>query len=334
MLFAAFVAIAGFIKFNLLDVPFVGAPVVYVSHSGERVTVHHKADGTVEVIMTGDEGKKPNTFIANPVLSASGTRYKSDDGLFEFWSKGRLASIFNKSKGVIFSGVEDNNAATPGQWFSGRLVFTHEAQTFHVCRENRVFWVLDPGGKLADEYEALTAAAKPYTEVYAELFGSITPNNADIDGFAQEFAQSFTVTEIAHVAPLRQHPNCRAEDAIKAVYFDPATKKWKNRMDPCESCIPENGFGLDGQLEGALTVVWKEHFFTLKNDLGENPDVEEVMKLFAEQYSVDASLFATHVELNNGVYRVIVPVESENIDFMSYAGALRATYDVAEVQSK
>jgi hypothetical protein len=46
---AAIVLVAGAIKFNFIDEPFFGAPVVYVSETGENIEAYYKTDDSVKV---------------------------------------------------------------------------------------------------------------------------------------------------------------------------------------------------------------------------------------------------------------------------------------------
>ena len=98
------IAGAGFIKFNFIDVPYLGTPVTYVSKTGEIIEVHSKVDDFIEVRFTKDS-KVENYFTAKRLQSASGVKYQSTDGAFVFWEKGPMASVFQEDE-LIYTGVK------------------------------------------------------------------------------------------------------------------------------------------------------------------------------------------------------------------------------------
>lgn len=115
-------------------------------------------------------------------------------------------------------------------------------------------------------------------------------------------------------------------------YFDPSNNKWKNDKGVCKNCTLENGYTSDGQILGApSTVFWHEIFYELKNDLDENPPIEEVHDLFSSQYSADQQWFGTHVSLTQDVFHIIVATEQSEPHFTDPRGALLATYEVTSV---
>ena len=98
------VAGAGFIKFNFIDVPYLGTPVTYVSKMGEIIEVHSKVDDFIEVRFIKDD-KVESTFQAKRVHSASGVKYQSKDRIFVLWEKSPIASVFHSDE-LIYTGVK------------------------------------------------------------------------------------------------------------------------------------------------------------------------------------------------------------------------------------
>jgi len=117
------------------------------------------------------------------------------------------------------------------------------------------------------------------------------------------------------------------------LYFIPSAGVWKDELGVCNTCTPENGFSYDGVVtadQGA--VAWRQIFVSLKNDLDESPEADEVKDFFQNQYAEESGYYPVHVWESNDVFQVLIPVVGDlrNIDFFDRRGALFATYHVAE----
>jgi len=123
-----------------------------------------------------------------------------------------------------------------------------------------------------------------------------------------------------------------ARPGREVIYFDPRSRDWRDPSGKCHSCIAENGFGRDGQIAGTLPVYWHELRLDLKSDLGENPPLDEVKELFELHYSTNPAWYGTHVELNEGVFRILVATDRADTDFLVPSGAIRAWYTVTGVE--
>lgn len=102
----AAIALVGKIKFDYVDVPYVGEPVTYRTGQGEFFEAHFKADHSVMVRFLSADGDYLKAFLATQVQSASGARYESKDGRFVFWTKGAAASVMGGDDRLILSGTE------------------------------------------------------------------------------------------------------------------------------------------------------------------------------------------------------------------------------------
>ena len=98
------VAFAGFIKFNFLDVPYLGDSVVYTSEAGENIETHFKVDDSVVVyFMAGDRVR--SHFTAKPVADGSrgedeSRKYESKDGRSVLSIEGGKAAVFRDAERV------------------------------------------------------------------------------------------------------------------------------------------------------------------------------------------------------------------------------------------
>ena len=101
------VAVAGFIKFNFIDVPYTDDSTIYISSSGEQLTLADKADGSVEISF-GQKGKLVS-FVAIEEYAASGQQYVEQSGNFTFWRKGNKARVFDSMWQPVFTGLLINN---------------------------------------------------------------------------------------------------------------------------------------------------------------------------------------------------------------------------------
>lgn len=118
----------------------------------------------------------------------------------------------------------------------------------------------------------------------------------------------------------------------ETIYFDPDDKTWNDDIGECHTCTPENGFGANGQIDGQPLVVWTKIKLGLKNDLDENPPVDEVRALFAREYSLDPQWFGTHVELKDNRFTIIFAAsKSLEYAFRESNSALNAYYIVTEM---
>ncbi|MEH6357416.1 MAG: MliC family protein [Pseudomonadales bacterium] len=93
------IAVAGFIKFNLLDIPYFGDPATYQIDSGEEIIVQLKADDLIEI-----SSFYFKTFHLKRSASASGERYTNKDKNFVFWRKGDSMFI-ERNKEITFRGT-------------------------------------------------------------------------------------------------------------------------------------------------------------------------------------------------------------------------------------
>ena len=112
------IAAAGFIKSNFLDVPDAGEPVTYSTTSGDIITVHFKADDSVEV-----SGPNFESAHLKRSQSASGERYSNDDDSFIFWRKG--STMFIEEDGdITFRGsLESDSPLADSIWkYTGLLI--------------------------------------------------------------------------------------------------------------------------------------------------------------------------------------------------------------------
>jgi len=93
------IAIAGFIKFNFLDVPYLDEQATYQTESGEEIFAHQKVDGSIEI-----SGLYFKTFHLKPTQSTSGERYADKDESFVFWRKGDSMFI-EQNEEIAFRGT-------------------------------------------------------------------------------------------------------------------------------------------------------------------------------------------------------------------------------------
>ena len=118
----------------------------------------------------------------------------------------------------------------------------------------------------------------------------------------------------------------------ETIYFDPTHNQWKDEMGVCNTCTPENGFLAKGQIKNQPIVSWVEIRLKLKNELNQNPPVEEVRELFAREYSLDPEWFGTYVELKDEVFTITyASSKSLEYEFRKQNGALKSYYTVTEI---
>ncbi len=77
------IVIAGFIKFNFIDIPFDGDPEHYITESGERLTVSRRVDGSL--ILSTSKSREVLLFREK---SASGEKFSTKNQRLVFWRKG------------------------------------------------------------------------------------------------------------------------------------------------------------------------------------------------------------------------------------------------------
>lgn len=110
------ITVTAVIKFNFIDVPYVGEPTVYFANSGEQAKVFAKADDSIRVHVSNSDNLALD-FVAYPVRSASGAQYKSKDGAYIFWSKGSEASIYDHDWQRLFQGSSQTSKAQESIYF-------------------------------------------------------------------------------------------------------------------------------------------------------------------------------------------------------------------------
>lgn len=300
---------------------------IYTSDAGEKIEAVFQSPDVVEVhfMQAGDDYLK--AFTAERVQSASGAKYESTDGRFVFWAKGSEASIFHKNGDSIFQG-DENPDKMKEEWMAGLLVYGHESQIFQPCGSKEELWVTDPNNLIRATYDSLTQGKEPYTEVYAEVVGMITPVSPDEDGFASEFARLLTVSAIS-MEPAEKYPSCGEQQGQETIYYSASRGQWRDDVGACHTCTAANGFGTDGTVDN---IAWREIWLSLKNDANEYPPIDEVKQFFTAQHAEKSGHYPVHISQEGTVYKVIIPVPKElkSIDFFDKKGALLATYDVIE----
>lgn len=132
------VAVAGFIKFNFIDVPYVGGAKVYISEDGKQLELHHKADGSVKVRFSLNG--KPIEFIAIAETISSGSQYVAKDGDFIVWTKGTKARVLDAMWQSHFSGLEAANQQVETIRFSqSQQRWFDDVGTCHTCTPDNGF---------------------------------------------------------------------------------------------------------------------------------------------------------------------------------------------------
>ena len=96
----AVVAIAGFIKFNFLDVPYMGDSVGYKAETGETIVISKRVDESIQL-------STPNIprAILQPVKSDSGVKYSNAPESLIFWRKGK-EFVIEESGEMTYRGKE------------------------------------------------------------------------------------------------------------------------------------------------------------------------------------------------------------------------------------
>ncbi len=93
------IAVAGYIKFNYFDIPYLGDPITYLSEKGEPIVVSGRVDGSIQLEQPND----PRTILTH-IKSGSGEKYENEDKSLIFWRKGE-EFILKKSGEIIFQGT-------------------------------------------------------------------------------------------------------------------------------------------------------------------------------------------------------------------------------------
>lgn len=126
--------------------------------------------------------------------------------LIVFTRPSKIGTTFDDKSEIITTATNEKDKE-----LSGRLVFGHESRTFQLCGNQEVLWISDPKSLLSAKYESLTKNMPPYTEVYAELKGTISDVGDDVDGFASDFDKVLSATEVKVIESLEKHPECIGE---------------------------------------------------------------------------------------------------------------------------
>ncbi len=126
------ITLAATIKFNFIDVPYVGGAMVYIDQDGKELKLYHKADGSV--VVRFEHNGEPITFVGTAEMVASGSQYMADNGDFAFWSKGTKARVFNAMWQPIFTGLISTEQQVESIRFSpSEQRWFDDVGTCHTC---------------------------------------------------------------------------------------------------------------------------------------------------------------------------------------------------------
>lgn len=174
------VVLAAVVKFNFLDVPYVGEPIIYFTNSGEQAKVFTKADDSIRVHVSTSTNLKLD-FVALPEPAASGAQYKSKGGTYTFWSKGTEACIYDHQGQLMFQGSTQISKGQESIYFSqSQNQWFDDVGVCHSCspengfaadgRVDQVIWkevkvrLLNDLGESPDITEVRTLFAQQYAE--------------------------------------------------------------------------------------------------------------------------------------------------------------------------
>jgi hypothetical protein len=93
------IALAGFIKFNFLDVPFLGDPIEYRAKTGEIIIISERVDESIQLCILNS-----CTYLL-PTKSDSGMNYRNADGSLIFWQKAQ-GFLIEEDGEVIYQGAD------------------------------------------------------------------------------------------------------------------------------------------------------------------------------------------------------------------------------------
>ena len=131
----------------------------------------------------------------------SGTRYfeiyDSHPDRAVFVEIGQEAPLFDPAS-IVLTDV-------PVRHVKGELVIGHETRTFVACNDTTLYWVVDPSGKLLQEYDQATQGTRNGYPAYAEL--QIKDMGPSGEGFAAQYAGVYEVTGIGKVQTVEVSPD-------------------------------------------------------------------------------------------------------------------------------
>jgi hypothetical protein len=138
------------------------------------------------------------------VSKSIGNRISSlDTTIYEIQKLNESEMILKRGDLILEYKKANKSSEMPGhkpKVLSGKLTIGHEVSSFKPCGSDKTFWVSDKTGELKKSYEALTAGAKPYTAIYAEI--EIIDKGKASEGFPSEYESVYEAVKILRTTKL------------------------------------------------------------------------------------------------------------------------------------